>query len=56
MTINQLRYFCVLAHTEHYGRAADALYIAQPTLSRAISLLEEELDVELFPRRGGTSP
>lgn len=52
MTMNQLRYFCELAHTEHYGRAADALYIAQPTLSRAIALLEEELDVELFSKQG----
>lgn len=52
MTMNQLRYFRVLAHTEHYGRAADALYIAQPTLSRAIALLEEELDVELFSKQG----
>ena len=52
MTINQLRYFRELAHTEHYGRAAEALYIAQPSLSRAITLLEEELDVELFSKQG----
>lgn len=52
MTINQLRYFRELAHTEHYGRAAEALYIAQPSLSRAIALLEEELDVELFSKQG----
>ena len=48
MTINQMRYFRELAHTEHYGRAAEALYIAQPTLSRAIALLEEELDVGYY--------
>ena len=52
MTINQLRYFCVLAHIEHYGKAAEELYIAQPSLSRAISLLEEELGVELFSKQG----
>lgn len=52
MTINQMRYFRELAHTEHYGRAAEALYIAQPTLSRAIALLEEELEVELFEKQG----
>lgn len=52
MTINQLRYFRELARTEHYGRAAEALYIAQPSLSRAIALLEEELDVELFSKQG----
>lgn len=52
MTLNQLRYFRVLAKTEHYSKAADALGISQPSLSRAISLLEEELNVLLFTRRG----
>ena len=41
MTLNQLRYFRVLAKTEHYTKAADALAISQPSLSRAIALLEE---------------
>lgn len=54
MTLNQLRYFRVLAKTEHYSKAADALGISQPSLSRAISLLEEELNVLLFTRRGAT--
>ena len=40
MTLNQLRYFRVLAKTEHYTKAADALAISQPSLSRAIALLE----------------
>lgn len=52
MTLNQLRYFRVLAATEHYSKAADVLNIAQPSLSRAIALLEEELGVLLFTRRG----
>lgn len=52
MTINQLRYFRELARTEHYGRAAEALYISQPSLSRAIALLEAELNVELFVKQG----
>ena len=52
MTLNQLRYFRVLAGTEHYTKAADVLNIAQPSLSRAIALLEEELGVLLFTRRG----
>ena len=52
MTLNQLRYFRVLASTEHYTKAADVLNIAQPSLSRAIALLEEELGVLLFTRRG----
>lgn len=33
MTLNQLRYFRVLAKTEHYSKAADALGISQPSLS-----------------------
>ena len=52
MTLNQLRYFRVLAQTEHYTKAADVLAISQPSLSRAIALLEEELDVLLFTRQG----
>ena len=52
MTLNQLRYFRVLADTEHYTKAADVLNIAQPSLSCAIALLEEELGVLLFTRRG----
>ncbi len=52
MTLNQLRYFRVLAKTEHYTKTADALAISQPSLSRAIALLEEELGVLLFTRRG----
>lgn len=52
MTLNQLRYFRVLADTEHYTKAADVLNTAQPSLSRAIALLEEELGVLLFTRRG----
>lgn len=52
MTLNQLRYFCELAQTEHYGAVAKRLYISQPSLSRAIALLQEELGVELFEKQG----
>ena len=52
MTLNQLIYFCRLAETEHYGQAAKALYISQPSLSKAIALLESEMSVSLFERRG----
>ena len=53
MTLNQLRYFRVLAKTEHYTKAADALDISQPSLSRAIALLEEELGVLLSMVQAG---
>lgn len=52
MNINQLYYFVTLAKTEHYTRASEMLSITQPTLSHAISVLEEELDTVLFEKKG----
>jgi len=52
MNLNHLFYFRTLAKTEHYGRAAQALYISQPSLSYAISLLEQELGTKLFEKNG----
>lgn len=56
MDLRQLRYFKVLATCGNFGRAAAALHIAQPALSRQIRLLEEELNVRLLERhaRGAT--
>jgi len=48
MTLLQLRYFKMLAHTLHYTRAAEALHISQPSLSYAITELEKELGIKLF--------
>ena len=53
MTLTELRYIVAVARERHFGRAAEACFVSQPTLSVAIKKLEEELAVKLFER--GTS-
>ncbi|MGQ4808150.1 Hydrogen peroxide-inducible genes activator [Candidatus Entotheonellaceae bacterium PAL068K] len=50
MTLQELRYVVTLAETRHFGRAAQACYVSQPTLSTQIKKLEAELGVRLFER------
>lgn len=50
MTLTELKYIVALAREKHFGRAADACFVSQPTLSVAIKKLEEELNVSLFER------
>lgn len=53
MTLNELRYIVAVARERHFGRAAEACFISQPTLSVAVKKLEEELGLSLFERRKG---
>ncbi len=50
MTLTELRYIVTVGRTLHFGRAAEACFVSQPTLSIAIKKLEEELGVILFER------
>ena len=50
MTLNQLTYFQKIAELEHFSRAAEELNISQPSLSRSIDTLEQELGLRLFEK------
>jgi LysR family hydrogen peroxide-inducible transcriptional activator len=52
MTLTELKYIVAVARERHFGRAAEACFVSQPTLSVAIRKLEEELGVVLFERGG----
>ena len=52
MTLNQLIYFQTIAKLSHFRQAAAKLNLSQPSLSRSISALEEELGIILFERQG----
>jgi len=56
MNLEQLRGFAEVARLGNFTRAAESLHLAQPSLSRQISSLEQDLGVELFHReRAGSS-
>ena len=50
MEIRTLRYFLAVAREENMTRAADMLHVTQPTLSKALKSLEDELGKKLFTR------
>lgn len=56
-TLRQLEYLVAVDDERHFGRAADRVHVAQPTLSAQLSTLEHRLNTRLFDRsRKGVSP
>jgi LysR family hydrogen peroxide-inducible transcriptional activator len=49
-SIRQLQYLMALHHYQHFGRAAEACFVSQSTLSAAITNLEDALDAQLLER------
>ena len=52
MELFQLRYFLTVARYENFSKAAEELHVSQPSVSKAVKLLETELGSALFERKG----
>ncbi len=50
MTLTELKYIVAVAREKHFGKAAEACFVSQPTLSVAVKKLEDELEVKIFER------
>ena len=50
MTLTELKYIVAVAQYKHFGNAAKACFVSQPTLSLGIKKLEEELELNIFER------
>ncbi len=53
MTLTELRYLVALDRERHFGHAAEACFVSQPTLSVALRKLEDSLGVPIFERQRG---
>lgn len=56
MELRVIKYFLAVAREENITKAAETLHLTQPTLSRQLRELEEELGAELFIRGKGEPP
>ncbi len=52
MTLNQIQYFRAVAKYENYHKASEVLFVSQPSISRAITSMEKEMNVVLFEKNG----
>ena len=52
MNLTRIQYFVEVAKLENFSKAAQALYVSQPNLSKQIALMEQELGFALFRRSG----
>jgi LysR family hydrogen peroxide-inducible transcriptional activator len=53
MTLTELKYIVAVARERHFGKAAEACLVSQPTLSVAVKKLEDELELKIFERSAG---
>ena len=53
MTLTELKYVVAVAAERHFGRAAERVFVSQPSLSAAVKSLEDELGVRIFERGKG---
>ena len=52
MNLTRIQYFIEVAKLENFSKAAQALYVSQPNLSKQVGLMEQELGFDLFRRVG----
>ena len=52
MNLRQLEFFVILAQTEHMTQAAKETNTSQPNISHAMTMLEQEIGVRLFEKKG----
>ena len=52
MTLMQLRYIITISETGSLNKAADLLYVSQPSLTSSVKELEKELGITIFNRSG----